>query len=169
MYNMYSIFIYVSRKFSKCWLCFHRNMYVLSTKFKIWSFANGRITWSNMTVGISQYISSDCHPELQSQMHSSLEDISVPQKFNHFQIYLWLPPYLSALRLIFSISFNGFSSNWIQWFIWTSHAFILSIRIDLQIFSIYSNCASHTYSFLSSLMPWLKAWPHHPMWAIILQ
>lgn len=50
---------------------------------------------ANMTVGISQYISSDCHPELQSQMHSSLEDISVPQNSTfQNQIYGCHPTYL---------------------------------------------------------------------------
>ena len=97
MYNMYSIFIYASREsFSKCWLCFHRNMCMFcpqNSRYDILQMVGSHE--ANMTVGISQYISSDCHPELQSQMHSSLEDISVPQNSTfQNQIYGCHPTYL---------------------------------------------------------------------------
>lgn len=40
---------------------------------------------ADMIVGITQCISSDCHPEPQSQMFSGLEDISMSQS-KHFKI-----------------------------------------------------------------------------------
>lgn len=52
-----------------------------------------------------------------------------------------LPPCISAL-LIFSISFSGFSNNWIKWFIWTSYPLLPSV--SLQVLSMYPCNASHT-------------------------
>lgn len=78
-------------------------------------------------------------------------------KFNISKSDLSLPPYLSVLPLIFSISVNGFSSSQIQWCLWTSVPLFLSIC--LQILSMYPHRALHINPFLSSLMPWLKTWP----------
>lgn len=169
MYNMYSIFIYASREsFSKCWLCFHRNMCMFcpqNSRYDILQMVGSHE--ANMTVGISQYISSDCHPELQSQMHSSLEDISVPQNSTfQNQIYGCHPTYLHFVwyfqfHLMVSVAteFSGSSGLLI-------HSFYPLVSRSCPFTPTVPRI--HICSF-PVLCRGSKPGLHHPMWAIILQ
>lgn len=77
----------------------HPEKVLSCTKFKIRHFANGDISHeANVIVGITEYMTSDCHPEPQSQMYSSLEDICIPQNSTfQNQTYHCHPTYLCFL------------------------------------------------------------------------
>lgn len=169
MYNVYLIFIYTSREsFSKCWLCFHRNMFMFcpqNSRYDLLKMVGSHE--ANMTVGITLYIFSDCHPEPQSQMHSSLEDISVPQNSTlQNQIYDCYPTCLHFLwycqfHLMVSgaTEFRGSSGLFIHPFyplVSRSSPFTATVPpIPLRSFPVLC-CDS-------------KPGLHHPMGAIILQ
>lgn len=137
--NIYLFFIYVSRKsFSKCWVHFYRLKNVCFILYKNQNMACFQMVGAqeaNMIVGITWCTFSDCHPEPKSQMYNGLP---LGYIYNlKVSISKWnssLPPCVSVLHLMFSISFNGLSDNGIEWFIWISYP--LFIFLSLQIFSM---------------------------------